>query len=142
MSFAPVINPNYYTHPADRAVAIESFRYLRAILNHPALQLYTYGPLGGEVSPGPSLSDEDEAGIFEYVLSNTIPNWHASGTVQMLPREDGGVVDARLKVYGMQGLRVCDCSIIPVLPDVNIVGAVFMIGEKGADLVREDWGDL
>lgn len=88
------------------------------------------------------MADDDEEGIFDYIRENTIPNWHASGTVQMLPLEDGGVVDPRLRVYGVDGLRVIDCSIIPVLPDVNIVGPVFMIGEKGADLVREDWGDL
>ena len=60
----------------------------------------------------------------------------------MLPEEDGGVVDARLRVYGASHLRVIDCSIIPHLPDANIQAAVFMIGEKGAMIVREDWDDL
>jgi choline dehydrogenase-like flavoprotein len=142
MQYAPVINPNYYTHPADRAVVIESFRHMHAILNHLALQAYTIGPFGGEVSPGPALADDDEGGIFAYVWQNTIPNWHASGTVQVLPLEDGGVVDARLRVYGIDGLRVVDCSVLPVLPDVHIVGPVFMVGEKGSDLIREHWGDL
>jgi choline dehydrogenase-like flavoprotein len=45
-------------------------------------------------------------------------------------------------VYGVEGLRVVDCSVIPVLPDVNILGPVYMIAEKGARLIREDWGDL
>lgn len=88
------------------------------------------------------MPDDDDDAIFEYVKENTIPNWHASGTVQMLPLDQGGVVDHRLRVHGVGNLRVIDCSIIPVLPDVNIVGPVFMIGEKGAELVREDWGDL
>jgi choline dehydrogenase len=139
---APNINPAYYTHPADRAVAIQSFKYLRKILAHPALSKFTYGPNNGEVSPGAAISDDDEEAIFEYVKETTIPNWHAAGTNQMLPLEDGGVVDARLRVYGIDGLRVVDCSIIPVLPDVNIVGPVFMIGEKGAQMIREDWGDV
>jgi choline dehydrogenase-like flavoprotein len=142
MQYAPVINPNYYTHRAGRAVAIESFRYVRTILNYPALQAYTIGHFGGEVSPGPALADDDEVGIFAYVRQNTITNWYASGTAQMLPLEDGGAVDARLRVYGINGLRVVDCSVVPVLPDVNIVGPVFMVGEKGSDLIREDWGDL
>ena len=88
-----------------------------------------------------AVDDDDEEAIFDYVKANTIPNWHASGTNQMLPEADGGVVDPRLKLYGVDGLRIVDCSIIPVLPDVNIVGPVFMIGEKGAELIREDWDD-
>jgi choline dehydrogenase-like flavoprotein len=88
------------------------------------------------------VSNDDDDAIFEYVKANTIPNWHASGTNRMLPEEDGGVVDARLKMYGVAGLRIVDCSIIPRLPDVNIVGPVYMIAEKGAQMIREDWSDV
>ncbi|OLN86760.1 Pyranose dehydrogenase 1-like protein 2 [Colletotrichum chlorophyti] len=143
MAEFPNINPNYYAHEADRTIAIASFRYLRKILAHPRMSSFTTGPDHGEVSPGVSnVADDDDEAILAYVRANTIPNWHASGTNQMLPLEDGGVVDPRLKVYGVQGLRVVDCSIIPILPDVNIVASVFMIGEKGAELIREDWDDL
>lgn len=141
MSAAPNINPNYYTHDADRAIAIQAFKYLRKILAHPELAKFTYGPDNGEVSPGAAVSSDDDDAIFEYVKANTIPNWHASGTARMRREDDGGVVDARLKPYGIDGLRIVDCSIIPVLPDVNIVGPVFMIGEKGAQLIREDYDD-
>ncbi|KAH7369999.1 glucose-methanol-choline oxidoreductase [Rhexocercosporidium sp. MPI-PUGE-AT-0058] len=137
MADAPVINPNYYSHPADRLIAINAFHDLRKILAHPALAPFILS----EVSPGPNIttsSSDDE--IFSYIKANTIPNWHASGTNVMLPEEDGGVVDARLRVYGVHGLRIVDCSVIPVLPDVNIQGPVFMIGEKGAEMIREDWG--
>jgi choline dehydrogenase-like flavoprotein len=75
-----------------------------------------------------------------YIKTNTIPNWHASGTMRMLPEADGGVVDARLRVYGVNNLRVIDCSIIPFLPDANIQASVFMIGEKGAQMIKEDHG--
>lgn len=142
MAEFPSINPNYYAHPVDRTIAIQSFKYLRKILAHPALSRYTLGPNHGELSPGGALADDDDAAIWEYVKSNTIPNWHASGTNQMLPLEDGGVVDPRLRVYGIDRLRVVDCSIIPVLPDVNILGPVYMLAEKGAQLIREDWSDL
>lgn len=142
MADAPNINPNYYDHPTDRAVAINAFKDLRKLLAHPALSQFTVGPDNGEVSPSTAhvpLDASDDV-IFDYIRASTIPNWHASGTAQMLPQEDGGVVDPRLKVYGVQGLRVCDVSIIPVLPDVNIQGPVFMIGEKGAQIFKEDWG--
>ncbi|KAI3392163.1 hypothetical protein diail_6111 [Diaporthe ilicicola] len=144
MSDPPVINPNYYTEETgtDRAVAIESFRALRRILAHPDLSQYTIGPNNGEVSPGvDNVSDDDEDAIFEYVKANTFPNWHASGTVQMLPLENGGVVDSRLKVYGVNSLRVIDCSVMPVLPDVNILASVYMVAEKGAAMIKEDWAN-
>lgn len=95
------------------------------------------------MSPGvENVTDDDEDAIFDYVKANTFPNWHASGTNHMLPLEDGGVVDPRLRLYGVQNLRVVDCSVIPVLPDVNILASVYMIAEKGAEMIREDWGDL
>lgn len=141
MSDFPLINPNYYADETDGRVGIASFKYLRRILQHPSLAQFTIGPNAGEVSPGATVSDDDDEAILEYIKANTIPNWHASGTVQMLPLEDGGVVDPRLKVYGVEGLRVVDCSIMPVLPDVNILAAVYMIAEKGAGMIREDWED-
>ncbi|GKT87662.1 GMC oxidoreductase [Colletotrichum tofieldiae] len=142
MAEFPKINPNYYAHPVDRIIAIASFKYLRRILSHPRMAQFTVGPNNGEVSPGATVTEDDEDAILAYVRANTIPNWHASGTNQMLPEAKGGVVDPRLRVYGVDGLRVVDCSIIPVLPDVNIVASVFMIGEKGSELIREDWDDL
>ncbi|RYP53508.1 hypothetical protein DL768_001545 [Monosporascus sp. mg162] len=140
MADAPVINPNYYAHPADRAVAIHGFRDARKILAHPAFAPFTVGPNHGEVSPGADVSSDDEDAIWEYVKATTIPNWHASGTCRMLPKEDGGVVDSRLRVYGVEGLRVVDSSIMPTVPDVNIAGPVYMLGENGARIIREDWG--
>ncbi|KAF2120114.1 glucose-methanol-choline oxidoreductase-like protein [Lophiotrema nucula] len=142
MSDHPLINPNYYAHEADAAIGIASFRYLRKILRHPELAQYTIGANAGEVSPGvENVADDDDEAILAYIKANTIPNWHASGTNQMLPVEDGGVVDPRLRVYGVEGLRVVDCSVMPVLPDVNILAAVYMVAEKGSEMIREDWGD-
>ncbi|KAI9049237.1 hypothetical protein LZ554_007084 [Drepanopeziza brunnea f. sp. 'monogermtubi'] len=101
MSDAPVINPNC----ADRAIAINAFRDLRKILTHPALAPFVIE----EVSPGAGITnastdddDDDDDAIFEYVQSNTIPNWHASGTNAMLPREQGGVGGGR-QVAGVRG---------------------------------------
>ncbi|CAE7196210.1 hypothetical protein CFE70_007750 [Pyrenophora teres f. teres 0-1] len=141
MSDLPLVNSNYYADPTDAAIAIESFKYLRAMLRHPALSQYTIGPHSGEVSPGPAVADDDHEAILKYVKANTIPNWHATGTVRMLPKEKGGVVDERLRVYGVDGLRVIDCSIVPILPDANILASIYMVAEKGADMVREDNGD-
>ena len=58
----------------------------------------------------------------------------------MLPEVDGGVVEPRLRVYGVQNLRVADVSTIPVLSDVNLQGPVMMIAEKASLLIKEDYG--
>lgn len=130
----------YYTHPADRAIAINAFRDARKILAHSAFANLTVGPNHGEVAPGVSnIASDDNDAIFEYIKATTVPNWHASGTNRMLPLEDGGVVDSRLRVYGVQGLRVIDSSIMPTVPDVNIAGPVYMLGEHGATMIKEDW---
>lgn len=142
MTDPPVINSNYYADPTDGKVAIASFKYLRKILRHPALSQFTIGPDSGEVSPGAAIADDDDEAILEYVRANTMPNWHATGTNRMLPEEDGGVVNHRLQVYGVDGLRVVDCSIVPVLPDANILASIYMVAEKGAEMIREDWRDV
>ncbi|KAH9833956.1 Versicolorin B synthase [Teratosphaeria destructans] len=71
-----------------------------------------------------------------------VPNWHASSTCRMLPKEKGGVIDSRLRVYGTKGLRVCDVSTFGRLPDVNLVGPVYAAAEVGAQVIREDYDDL
>ena len=58
----------------------------------------------------------------------------------MKPRCDGGVVDSKLKVYGVQGLRIVDASIMPLVPDQHTQGPVYMIAEKAASLIRSEYG--
>lgn len=101
-----------------------------------------YGFFNGEVSFGDVISDDDYDVIFEYVKVNMIFNWYVFGMNQMLLFEKGGVVDFWFKVYGIDGLCIVDCSIVFIFLDVNIVGLVFMIGEKGVEMICEDWGDV
>lgn len=66
--------------------------------------------------------------------------YHPVGTCKMGPKWDkGAVVDPRLRVYGVGGLRVIDASIMPTIPSGNTNAPAIMVGEKGADLVKEDW---
>jgi choline dehydrogenase len=104
LSDPPQIDPQYYSTPEDQALALYSFKKLRRTLAKFAEYNFTTGPNSGEVVPGLEIqSDED---ILTHIRDTAIPVWHASGTCAMLPRERDGVVDANLKVYGVNRLRV------------------------------------
>ncbi|KAJ2996152.1 hypothetical protein NUW58_g1066 [Xylaria curta] len=137
MSDSPIIDPNYYSHPTDKILSINAFKDLRKLLAHSSLSKYGIGPDNGEVSPSTSAvaSDDDDA-IWEYIKATSHPGWHVVGTNRMLPLADGGVVDSRLRVYGVKGLRVIDGSIMPTIPDVCTQGPVYMVGEHGASMIR------
>jgi len=78
-------------------------------------------------------SDED---ILAYIRRYGVSSYHLCGTARMGPSpEAGAVVDAQLRVHGLQGLRVADSSVIPAIPSANICAASMMIGEKAADLI-------
>lgn len=75
----------------------------------------------------------------QYARANLISMWHFAGTCSMLPREKGGVVDDRLRVYGVENLRVVDASAIPLISTANIQATVYAFAERAADLIKEDW---
>lgn len=90
-----------------------------------------------EYMPGAALSDDDDVGIEDYIRANAATSYHACGTVKM-GVDDKAVVDPRLRVIGVDNLRVIDCSIIPQVPSGNINAISMAIGEKGADMIKED----
>jgi len=132
----PVINLNYLSTETDQRMALYAFRNLRKILSQNELAAYTRGPDNGEVVPGADIDDDET--LLAYIKSTLLPVWHPVGTCRMLPQRDGGVVDDRLKVHGVKGLRIVDASIMPVIPDQHIQGPVYMIAEKAALMIRED----
>ena len=77
----------------------------------------------------------------EWVRNTVVADWHPVGTCAMGGHEGikGGVVDDRLRVYGVKGLRVCDASIMPLQIGAHLQATVYAIGEKGADMIKEDW---
>lgn len=134
----PQIDLGYYTSPEDQAVAIYAFKNLRKILEKYASYNFTIGPNNGEVAPGPSVQSDGD--ILNYIRDTAVQVWHASGTCAMLPQENGGVVDDRLNVYGVQNLRIVDTSIFPVIPDQHTQGPTYMLAEKAAAILKEDYG--
>lgn len=123
----PLIDPNYLADPHDRKVAIEAVRTIRRILSQPAMARY----VDFERLPGRAETDEE---IMAYVRQYACCDYHPVGTCKM-GSDHLAVVDAQLRVRGIDGLRVIDSSIMPVLPSGNTNAPTIMIGEKGADLI-------
>ena len=88
-----------------------------------------------EVNPGPAATDD--AALLEFARNNGATIFHPSGTCKM-GNDAMAVVDARLRVHGIDGLRVVDCSIMPTLVSGNTNAPVMMIAEKAVDMIRED----
>lgn len=87
-----------------------------------------------ELKPGPDVDSDDE--LLDYIRANADTSFHFCGTARM-GKDDMAVVDPQLRVRGLQGRRVIDASVMPTEASANINPAVLMIGEKGADLVKE-----
>lgn len=122
----PLVDYRALSNPLDAAVMAEMIRFTRRFyFNNTANAVY--GPR--ELSPGPRVQSDEELGEF---LSRTLSptEFHPAGTCAMMPRGLGGVVDEELRVYGVQGLRVVDASIMPTLPGANTCQTVYAIAEK------------
>lgn len=129
---APVIRPNYLSEQADIVELLESARILRDIAAAEPMASI----IKREVLPGPAVeSDED---LIADIRARSGSVFHASGTCGMGPDPASSVVDARLKVHGVEGLRVVDASIFPLLPSGNINAPSIMVGERGSDFILED----
>jgi choline dehydrogenase-like flavoprotein len=124
----PLIDPNYWSDPYDRAMSIEGLRMAREIFRQKALQSYILA----ERMPGPGKESEDE--LAEYASRTAKTDHHPAGTCKM-GIDDMAVVTPDLKVRGIEGLRVCDASIMPIVNSSNTNAPTIMIGEKGADII-------
>jgi choline dehydrogenase len=131
---APAIRPNYLSTDEDRRIAAESIRVARRIVRQPALAKYR----PDEILPGPQIGD-DEAALVRAAGDIGTTIFHPVGTAKMgLPSDPNAVVDARLRVIGIEGLRIIDASVMPTITSGNTNSPTVMIGEKGAGMIRED----
>lgn len=132
-SDAPSIRPNLLSVKSDCDAFIAALNIARDIAKQPALQPY----MSFEMNPGPDCTTDDE--LLDYVRSTGMTVYHPVGTAKMGPVTDtGAVVDDRLRVHGLEGLRVIDASIMPTLCSGNTNAPVIMIAEKAADMMIED----
>ncbi|PSN64811.1 alcohol oxidase [Corynespora cassiicola Philippines] len=137
-SAPPILNHRYLSNPIDLELHARHVRYLETIATTHPFSTSILKPEGKRNDPrsmfGGSL---DKAKEFVKLASTT--NWHSVGTCAMAPREMGGVVDENLRVYEVQGLRVVDASIFPLVPQSNTQSLVYVIAERASELILEAW---
>ena len=127
----PAIQFNFFSNDADRKAAISGLKFGRKIAaTEPMSACVEY-----ELSPGPDVQSDDE--LIQYCRSAGLSLLHPVGSCKM-GVDDMAVVDPRLKIRGVEGLRVADASIMPRIVTGNTNAASIMIGEKGAAIIRED----
>ncbi|AVA37471.1 MAG: choline dehydrogenase [Burkholderiaceae bacterium] len=130
---APLIAPNYLSTEEDRKVAADSIRLTRRIVSSPALARYK----PQEYLPGATFQTDEELAEAAGAIGTTI--FHPVGTCRMGGAEDAdAVVDNRLRVRGISGLRVVDASVMPLITSGNTNSPTIMIAERASDMIRAD----
>jgi len=127
----PAIRPNYLSAPSDLRVLIAGINHTRRIFAQPAMARYS----AVETLPGPAVTTDEQFGEFARTAGTNV--FHPVGTCKM-GTDPMAVVDPRLRVHGIAGLRVIDASIMPAVTTGNTNAPTIMIGEKGAAMIRED----
>jgi choline dehydrogenase-like flavoprotein len=126
-SAAPLIDPNYWDDPQDREMSLRGLGMAREILRQPALRPF----VRKEVAPGPDVTGE---ALVAYAHKVAKTDHHPVGTCRM-GADGAAVVGPDLRLNGIEGLRVCDASVMPALPSCNTNAPTIMLAEKAADLV-------
>ncbi|KAK7227915.1 hypothetical protein V2G26_000085 [Clonostachys chloroleuca] len=132
----PIVNYATGANPIDLEIMATYIDYFRRIYATDAWQELD----AVEVAPGANVTTHKA--LIEYVKDNVVQSlMHPCFTAAMLPRDKGGVVNSSLSVYGISGLRVADCSIIPTIPAAHTTTAAYAIGEKAAEIIIMKWSD-
>lgn len=126
----PAIRFNFLADSIDQQAMVDGFRMMRTIMARPAMASLR----GEEFSPGEEVKTDDQ--ILTWIRNNSQTAYHPIGTCRM-GQGPNTVVDDKLRVHGLSGLRVADASIFPTMPSGNTNAPSIMVGEKAADLLRE-----
>ena len=129
----PKIIPNYLSTETDCRTVVDGVNIARKIARHAPLT----SKISEEFRPHADLDMDDYEATLDWARNNTASIYHPTGTCKMGSGKDA-VVDDRLKVHGIEGLRVADCSIMPEIVSGNTNAPAIMIGEKASDLILED----
>ncbi|KAJ7763563.1 alcohol oxidase [Mycena maculata] len=129
---SPAIDPCVLNNKVDVEILLRAIKFARQLATTQSLNTV----LTREVLPGTAVETDDE--IRDFIRTTVNTAHHPLGTAAMLPREDGGVVDPSLKVYGTFNIRVIDASIIPIHLSAHIQATVYAIAEKASDIIKRD----
>ncbi|KAF9477068.1 mala s 12 allergen [Pholiota conissans] len=127
----PLIDPQYFSHPADITVMRQGIKFARQIGATAPLN----AALGAEVTPGPTV--QTDADIEAWLRTVVGTEFHPGGSCAMLPLDKGGVVDAKLKVYGTTNVRVIDSSVFPVSFSAHLMAPTYGLAEVGAQIILD-----
>lgn len=132
----PLVNCNFFGHPDDLRLTLASLAHARLLLEEEPLR----SKIAEELLPGRAFEDEESLARFAGQTVKT--NYHPVGSARMGPPNDPmSVTDARLRVRGIEGLRVIDCSIMPLIPSGNTNAPAMAVGSKAAQLIARDHSD-
>ncbi|PVH69685.1 GMC oxidoreductase [Cadophora sp. DSE1049] len=133
----PEINFNYLRHPLDAEILARHVLYISKMLNLPALSsVLKHG--GNTLPNGYSRQMAGPEDVKGFLRQFAATNYHPVGTCAMMREDLNGVVDENLRVYGTANVRICDASVIPILPRGNILSTLYTVAEKTADILRKD----
>lgn len=132
----PVIDPRYLSHPLDIKLLSIIALHLDTIATTKPLSDLLAGN-GTVFQPG--YHRLTPRNVEAWIRGNLQSEYHPVGTCAMMPRGMGGVVDERLRVFGVRNLRVVDASVFPLVPRANIQTLVYAVAERAADFIKEDW---
>ena len=129
---APLIDPAFLSDPDDLARMVRGVKLMRKVLGQPSLAAF-----GGQELPASASAQTDEQ-IEQFIRNHADTIYHPVGSCRMGPAGADNVVDERLRVHGLQGLRVVDASIMPRIVSGNTNAPTIMIAEKAADMIKAD----
>jgi len=129
----PLIDPNYLSDPYDREMSIRGLKLVQDILAQDALKPFILA----ERLPGIHVKTDED--YFNFICEHSKTSHHCAGTCRM-GSDEAAVLDPRLRFKGIEGLRVADASVMPTVISSNTNAASIMIGEKAADMIKQDQG--
>ncbi|CAL1705803.1 unnamed protein product [Somion occarium] len=128
----PIIDAHLFEEEVDIEIMVAGFKTSREAAKLSPLK----DIIAREAKPGPEVVTDEQ--IKDHIKSNVGTSWHVSGSCSMLPKDMGGVVDPKLKVYGTKNIRVVDLSIMPILVSTHPQASVYAIAEQAADIIKAD----